>query len=466
MTTVLDLVSQASVLLHQVARVERTTLNDDELVQLLAAEEAVGRFIDTSRVLTAGEVAERSRFELGADGLSMQHGHRKPVHLIEQVTRASQSEVLRRMRVGLAVRPRRALTGETLPPERAIVADAMIAGELGIESAAAIISCLKQAAAGSDATVERMDEAEHSLVALGISESSDLVWEAGRLWRDALDPDGIEPRYDAIVQRRSVTVGRERNGITAIHIKADPLSAALIKTALADSTTPGAVPRFMSQEDLEPGTHVDASATGEVIETPTDPRSREQKQFDILMGVFTAGVRATHDGPANLRTTGSVTAIIQLKDLESGTGFGVLQSSDEVIPASAVQELACDSGIRKIVLGDKGEPLFEGFLERYFTAAQRRAMVARDGTRCIGPGCQAPASWCHAHHVIFSSNDGSTDVDNGVLLCASHHYALHTGAFEIRMIDGMPWIRTRADAHSETAWKPASRNRLLMTAAA
>jgi hypothetical protein len=65
--------------------------------------------------------------------------------------------------------------------------------------------------------------------------------------------------------------------------------------------------------------------------------------------------------------------------------------------------------------------------------------------------------------VIFYDDDGPTDIDNGVLLCPAHHHALHQGAFEIKMVDGMPWIRAGIDANDETAWKSASRNRLLAT---
>ncbi|HEY5230907.1 MAG TPA: DUF222 domain-containing protein, partial [Galbitalea sp.] len=222
----------------------------------------------------------------------------------------------------------------------------------------------------------------------------------------------------------------------------------------------------LSDEDRARGTAFVENDNGEIIETITDPRSLEQKRIDALHGVLTAGIRATREGPTNLRSIGTVTAVIQFKDLQSGTGYGILEGTDEVIPASAVQELACDTGFYKIIQGTQGEPLYHGLLERYFTGAQRRAMIARDGDRCIAPGCRKRAAGCHAHHVIFYSDDGPTDINNGVLLCPAHHHALHQGAFEIRMIDGMPWTRASVDAFADDAWKPASHNRLLTNAAA
>jgi hypothetical protein len=465
MTAILDLLAQAEAVLSDVARVDRALLSDVELVAVLAREEDVRRHLDASQVLTAGDVADRSRYELGAEGLSMRYSQRKPVDFIEETTRVSKAEASRRVRIGVAVRPRQSLIGEVLPPERPIVAEAMVAGVLGIDTAATILHSLKQAAGGCEATLENMDAAELALVTLGTTDSADMVADIGRVWRDALDPDGIEPRFEEIRERRGVFIGRERNGIKKYTINAAPTLAAELDAVFLDSMDPKAAPRFLSDEDRARGLTLVADENGELVETITDPRSIEQKQHDILEGVLTAGLRATREGPAHLRTIGTVTAVIPLKDLQSGTGYGILEGADEPIPASAVQEIVCDTGFHLIVLGSNGEPLHHGLLQRYFTPPQRRAMIARDGDRCIAPGCRRRAASCHAHHVIFYSDGGPTDINNGVLLCPAHHHALHQGAFEIRMIDGMPWIRTSANPSDDTAWKPANHNRILTTAA-
>jgi hypothetical protein len=466
MTPILDTLQQVSDLLRDVARVDRAALSDVDLVAVLATEEGARRFLDASQVLSAGEVADRSRYELGAEGLSMRYSQRKPIDFIEQTTRVSKVEAARRVRVGLAIRPRQTLLSAGLPPERPIVAEAMISGLLGIDTAATVLYSLKQAANGSEATPENMDAAELALAKLGTTDSADMVADIGRVWRDALDPDGIEPRYEEIRERRGAFVGRERNGIKKYTINAGPILSAELDAVFLDSMDPKVGPRFLSEEDLAGATILVEDKNGELVETIVDPRSLEQKQHDILEGVLIAGLRATREGPTNLRTVGSVTAVIQLKDLQSGTGFGILEGTDEVIPASAIQEMACDTGFYKVLLGSKGEPLYHGALLRYFTQTQRRALVARDGDRCVAPGCRKRAAACHAHHVIFYSNDGPTDINNGVLLCPAHHHALHQGAFEITMIDGMPWIRASVDAFDDTAWKPASHNRLLIAAAA
>ncbi len=466
MTESLDLLEQAQALLSRVARVDRSILSDDELVAFLKADEAVGRFVDAARVLDAGEVAERSRYELGAEGLSMRLGERKPVNFIERVTLVSQAEASRRVRIGLAVRPRQSMLGEVLPPERPIVAQALVNGLIGVDTAHTILSSLKQAAHGSDATPERMDDAELALVQMGATESADLVADFGRLWRDALDPDGIEPRYEDILERQKITVGRECNGIKNYNVKAGPTLSAALDAVFIDSMDPKVGPRFLSEEELARAERIIEITDGREVERIVDPRSLERKRADILEGVLTAGLKATREGPTNLRTVGTVTAIISLTDLQAGTGFGILEGTDEVFPASTVQEMVCESGFYPVIVGERGEPLFHGLLKRYFTEAQRRAMIARDGDRCVSPGCKRRAASCHAHHVIFYSDDGPTDINNGVLLCPAHHHALHQGAFELRMINGMPYYRSRADHFDDTAWTPASHNRLALTAAA
>ncbi len=465
MTESLDLLEQAHALLSTVALVDRSMLTDDELVAHLKVEEAVGRFLDASRVLTAGEVAERSRYSLGADGLSMKLGERKASNFIEQVTLVSQAEACRRIRLGLAIRLRQSFLGEPLPPERPIVAEAMTHGLIGVDTANIILYSLKQASRGSVATPENMDAAELALVTMGTKESADLVADSGRLWRDAMDPDGIEPRYEDILENAMITIGRERNGIKNYNIKADPETSAVLDAIFIESMDPKVGPRFLSEDDRARALMFVEAEGGELVETLIDPRPIERKRIDALRAVLLAGLRATREGPTDMRTVGSVTAIISLKDLEAGSGFGILEGSDEVISASAVQEMVCESGFYPMLVGEKGQPLAHGLLKRYFTEAQRRAMIARDGDRCISPGCKRRAASCHAHHVIFYTDDGPTDIDNGVLLCPAHHHALHQGAFELKMVDGMPYFRSSVDRFDDEAWKPASHNRLAFAAA-
>jgi hypothetical protein len=280
-----------------------------------------------------------------------------------------------------------------------------------------------------------------------------------------MDPDGIEPRFEDIRARQGVFISPEHKGIKTYTIKAAPVLASQLDAVFLDSMRKNAVPRFMSDEEIAASTELVEDESGSVTERLTDRRTLPQKRGDILEGVLTEAIRATQDAPANLRTIGSVTAVITMAELESGRGFGVIEGTDETVPASVIQEMVCDAGFYPVVIGVDGIPLKHGLLERYFTQSQRRAIVVRDGDRCIARGCRKRAASCHAHHVVFWSEGGRTDLDNGVMLCAQHHHALHEGAFEIKMVDGHPWIRDGVDSFSEDAWQPAGKNRLQRRAA-
>ena len=128
--------------------------------------------------------------------------------------------------------------------------------------------------------------------------------------------------------------------------------------------------------------------------------------------------------------------------------------------------MACDAGHRKVVLGNSGEILYVGRLQRLFTAAQRRALAVRDGG-CVWLNCAAPPGWCHAHHVEeYNSNGkhGLTDIDNGVLLCPAHHHMLHNSSFTVKMVDGKPWLLAPTWIDPGQTWRPLGRARVTMTA--
>jgi hypothetical protein len=55
--------------------------------------------------------------------------------------------------------------------------------------------------------------------------SVDLVAVHARIWREALDPDGVEPRADIARMARGVNVARApRKGLYALHGMLTPMS--------------------------------------------------------------------------------------------------------------------------------------------------------------------------------------------------------------------------------------------------
>lgn len=455
MNTTEELLEQATSLLSAVIGPSGArTFDEARLVHTMELAEQMGRVADAIRVTFAAEVADRSRFELGSAGLSYRLGQRRPQHLIEQLTGVSAAEASRRMRLGALVRQRTSLDGSPLPPLYEQVAAAFTGGKIGVDAALQITRHLQQAA--ERCAPDDLLEAEKALVARAEVESADLVGIHARLLRDILDADGTEPRDEELRQRAYITLGREREGMTPISGLADPISAAKLRGLFAAYSAPRMSPRFRDPDGIAVD---DSGATPSDISNgngpppdalPPDTRTSGQRNFDILIGVITAGISADRTVSKSRAT---VVATVRIDDYRAGRGVGWLDGVDEPISAASVRELGCDAERRLLVLGESGEILALGTAARLFSYAQRIALAARDGG-CIWPNCTAPPSWCEAHHVIPYEQGGPTDVANGALLCSAHHHMLHNCDLTLRMVNGVPRLeppgRLKADGRDWT----------------
>ncbi len=93
-----------------------------------------------------------------------------------------------------------------------------------------------------------------------------------------------------------------------------------------------------------------------------------------------------------------------------------------------------------------------GRTRRVVNGSRSRALKARD-KGCRFPGCDRPASWTNAHHIVHWARGGTTDLANLVLLCHRHHWMVHEGGWQlVKRDDGTlltlpptadfnPWLR-------------------------
>ena len=103
------------------------------------------------------------------------------------------------------------------------------------------------------------------------------------------------------------------------------------------------------------------------------------------------------------------------------------------IPTALAQRLACDAELWRAVLDPAtGLPLEVGRAHRVVPYWIRKALHARD-RGCRWPGCQVPAAWTDAHHLIAWWLGGLTDVDNLLLLCRYHHSKVHEGQWTLTL---------------------------------
>jgi hypothetical protein len=221
--------------------------------------------------------------------------------------------------------------------------------------------------------------------------------------RHSYAPDAVVRDEREAYDERTLTVASTMYGTGTGNWTADPVSQEVIITAIHAASAPLA----------------------------GDTRSPGQRRFDGLLALCDIAMRS-----GELPDTGGVrphaTIVVPLATIlglagapAAVTGYGA------VISGEAARTLTCDADISRVITGPSGEILDSGRSSRSFTAAQRRAIVARD-QHCRWPGCDRPPAWCDAHHRRHWSRGGSTSVDNGVLLCGRHHEKVHHLDLDIR----------------------------------
>jgi hypothetical protein len=219
----------------------------------------------------------------------------------------------------------------------------------------------------------------------------------------------LKPPADLADEDRAKRAGRsfkkigETAGFIDYLLRLDPEAAAIIEAAI----DPLARPR----PDLDWGG-----------DTKKDPRRPETRRADALLEIIGRGVGAPEGVTRTPRTQLVVTMTFEAL-FEKLRGAGVC-ANDAVLSPETVRRLACEASIIPMVLGGRSEVLDQGRNERFFTKAQRRAIVLRDGC-CTFPGCTMPPQWCDAHHVTHWIDGGDTDLANAALLCGRHHTVVH-----------------------------------------
>ena len=435
-----------------------SALSDGMLRTELADVFAQRRLLDARLVELAGEVVARSRSELGADGLARRSGYSTPAAMVASIGLTSTTDAARLCRVGTATAPRVALTGELLPPVFPVLAAALSGGAVGVDAAIHIVRELDHTR--PRAAVTDLDVAEQELVGFATAATADDVRRLAVSWKTALDPDGIEPREQALVARRSLRRVILPGGMTRYVIDLDPLSAAYLDTAIdAETTATLRRVRFTGHAtgtgsaadsaDGAPGAAGAAGAAGATDDRPNDPpdappglgpdpRTIRQIGADVIVDLARHVLSCRETSPALAAAT--VIVRINHDTLTTGAGAATIDGSEQPISVSTARRVAADAHIIPIVLGTQSQVLDLGRAARLFTPAQKLAITDRDGG-CAAPGCTSPPTWTEVHHIKWWHRDtGPTNLSNGILLCTRDHHRVHTENWDIRIHDNTVWF--------------------------
>ncbi|MGA0567974.1 DUF222 domain-containing protein [Rathayibacter sp. KR2-224] len=435
---------------------EVPALGDDALVAAMAAIENLGRTVDALRVAVAAEAAERSRRVLGSDRLSAKHGCRTAYELIARVTQVAERTAVQRCRIGAGVRGRHALTGEVLPPRFPAVAEAVGAGQVGVDAVSAIMSALSPVENRAEPVL--LEAAERALVGcvLGVDTATgervtpftaDQTRVQALQWQVALDPDGVAPREAAAMLQRGFSKTGTRGEVSVYRLAAIPELAGRLDRLLDAFLSPKTTGRFLTPEQ-----HAEALVSG-------DTRSPAQQRHDALISILDAASRSA-DMPTIGGAAPTVLVSVSADELEAGTGAGWIDGVEEPVSLGTVKQFICTGGVQKGYFTPGGRLIALGSPERGFTPQQRRGISLRDGG-CTIPGCTIPAGWCEIHHVQEWSRGGPTHTDNGVLLCWYHHHTIDTSGWQITIRNGIPYVRPPVWIDQTRQWRRTTKSRPL-----
>jgi hypothetical protein len=246
--------------------------------------------------------------------------------------------------------------------------------------------------------------------------------------RHAADPEGYSTEQAQGVEARALSLSGGESGMVWVRGVLDAEGGAALRTAL---------------EPL-------AKRTGQA-----DDRKRDRRLADALVELaahsLDSGLVPQRAGQrAHLQVTTTLETLLQ----RAGAPAADLEFSLP-ISAASVERIACDCNVTRIILGSDSAVIDVGRSKRMVPPATRRALNARDRC-CRWPGCDRPASWSAAHHVVHWARGGATDLSNLVLLCYRHHWMVHEGGWQLARADGdqMLAIPPQMDLHEQLARGP------------
>jgi hypothetical protein len=290
---------------------------------------------------------------------------------------------------------------------------ALRAGELSADHAKVIIAALS--ALPATASASELSAAEALLVDQATHLDPTELAACGKLLAEKLTitPDADDPAEKARVEaeaqiraetayaQRGLTIRPHHTGLEAITLLVPPEIRATLITALDPLARP------------EP-------ATNEIRDT----RTLGQRRVDALTGLLHLALNTGQLPPPGGGLRPHITVTIDYETLLGLRNKAAVLDDGTPLPPSALRRLLCDAEILPVVLSGDSIPLDLGRTRRTYTHHQRRALAARD-KGCVFPGCSKPPSHCEAHHTTPWSQGGSTNLDQGALLCPHHHDRVH-----------------------------------------
>jgi hypothetical protein len=416
-------------------------LTDTELMELSDLHTRAGRVHGSAGAIVAGELAFRSRPELGGEGLARRSGYRTVENLLKTTTGAPKEQVVSVVNAGMLlaeiadegnVDP---VTGGVRHPSQPwlrVVAEGVAAGRVSVAASQSIGRGL--GTPNSVITAGQLEAAAVELVGQAVAGvDADRLWRNARDLRDDLDVAGVQVREDEVRGLRGLTHHPLTIGGGEAYWRMDDETYATFVDFYDRVTSPkrGGV-RFVDPGKVEKARRI-----------ADDTRNYKQLASDALLHFLMVGADAD---PGIMLGSGApiIRVTVAEEALVSGVGVGRIDGQAAPISIGTVKRLMENGKTLRVGFDPTGtylemhdDPLAEN---RLYNSKQREILAAKFGG-CMDPDCDRSPSWCEAHHIQFVKRDGGkTTIANAILLCKYHHLLYHNRGYEIALDDnGTYW---------------------------
>ena len=343
-----------------------------------------------------------------------------------------------------------------------VVRDALEAGKVSFANAARLAAAAEAAGAGAV-------QADVGLLSKAVSMSDDQFAREARRWAARHQSDGGEADHARRRARRFLKMWDGDDGMTHLRGELDPVTGERIRNRLEAEarrlrrTDDRGERRSFAQamaDALDGLTTVGGDVGGRGGRRTNGGRGRGAQdgggggdhggaggghRRGRPGGGEDGGGRGADPGVDSVHRGRPIADIAVVCHVDPDTGELVSQlATGEPLPPSVLELLACNASITGVLYDTAGTPLWRGTTKRTATAAQLKALIARDGG-CVGCGCH-PAL-CQAHHIKPASQGGPTTISNMVLLCWNCHHKVHHNQWTVARRHGrfelLPPVRTR-----------------------
>ena len=265
-------------------------------------------------------------------------------------------------------------------------------------------------AAAAAATRTSSETADNELSGLAKAQPADMFAKKARDWAAAKESlAAVAKRYERQRRLRECSTWTDGDGMLCLYARLDPVAGKELTSQLdeaVDQLWRADGGRDGTPDDIPSAEQRRADALTQLATTPNEPSKRPHPKYTIMLAVDTSRLRA--DNPRD-----------EAKIIDG-----------EALPQQILEQIACNSAFAGAIYAADGAVLWQSRTKRLATDDQWNQLIIRDRGCVI---CAPSPSHREAHHIIPHAppTNGSTNIDNLVLICPSDHHLAHSDSHQL-----------------------------------